>query len=95
MYTALVRPIVACVSFVWSPYTAKHRRLIEYIQRRATKFILNHSDRKTSYTARLKNLSPLPLEFRREIHDIVILYKIRSGPINANFDHLLPPANHT
>lgn len=68
---------------------------IENIQRRATKFILNHPDRKTSYTARLKTLSLLPLEFRREVHDLVILYKIRSGLINASFDHLLLPANHT
>ncbi|PFX27469.1 putative RNA-directed DNA polymerase from transposon BS [Stylophora pistillata] len=77
IHTALVRPIVEYVSSAWSPYTAKHRGLIENIQRRATKFILNYPDRKTSYTARLKTLSLLPLEFRREVHDLVILYKIR------------------
>lgn len=65
---------------------------IENIQRRATKFILNHPDRKTSYTARLKTLSLLQLEFKREVHDLVILCKTRSGLINASFDNLLLPA---
>ena len=92
MYTALVRPILEYASCLWSPYTAKHRRLIENIQRRATKFILNYPDRHVNYNERLHRLDLLPLESRRDIHDLILLYKTRAGFIDANFDHLLLPA---
>ena len=36
LYGALVRPKLGYASSVWSPYTIKHRLLIENIQRRAT-----------------------------------------------------------
>jgi len=48
-YTALVRPLLEYSSRVWSPYLVKHRRLIENIQRRATKFVLNYLPREVSY----------------------------------------------
>ena len=54
LYTALVRPLLEYSSSVWSPYFVKHRRLIENIQRRATKFILNYPPREVSYTNRLE-----------------------------------------
>ena len=47
LYTALVRPLLEYSSSVWSPYFVKHRRLIENIQRRATKFILNYSSKRS------------------------------------------------
>ena len=53
LYTALVRPLLEYSSSVWSPYFVKHRRLIENIQRRATKFILNYPPREVSYINRL------------------------------------------
>ena len=45
-------------SCLWSPYTIKHRALIENIQRRATKFILNYPPSEVSYLDRLVHLSP-------------------------------------
>jgi hypothetical protein len=44
LYCALVRPKLEYASSVWSPYTIKNRLLIENVQRRATKFILNYPD---------------------------------------------------
>ena len=52
LYTALVRPLLEYSSSVWSAYLVKHRRLIENIQRRATKFILNYPPREVSYVNR-------------------------------------------
>ena len=54
LYTALVRPLLEYSSSVWSPYSVKHRRLIENFQRRATKFILNYPPREVSCTNRLQ-----------------------------------------
>ena len=52
LYTALVRPLREYSSSVWSPYLVKHRRLIENIQRRVTKFILKYPPKEVSYTNR-------------------------------------------
>ena len=91
LYCALVRPRLEYASNVWSPYTAKHRRLIENVQRRATKFVLNYPPHKTSYTDRLAALDLLPLEYRREISDLVLLCKYRTGLINAAFNKNFVP----
>jgi hypothetical protein len=50
-------------SCLWSPYTIKHRALIENIQRRATKFILNYLPSEVSYLDRLVHLSPFAWNF--------------------------------
>ena len=42
LYCTLVRPKLEYASNVWSPSAVKHRSLIENVQRRATKFILNY-----------------------------------------------------
>jgi hypothetical protein len=44
LYCVLVRRKLEYASSMWSPYTIKHRLLIENVQRRATKFILNYPD---------------------------------------------------
>ena len=54
-------------------YLVKHRRLIENIQRRATKFILSYPPREVSYINRLDQLNLLLLDFRRQILLLVIL----------------------
>ena len=61
LYTALVRPLLEYSSSVWSPYLVKHRRLIENIQRRATKFILNYPPREVSCTNRLQLINYLSI----------------------------------
>ena len=42
LYTTLVRSQLEYASNLWSPYTVKERALIENVQRRATKFVLNY-----------------------------------------------------
>ncbi|XP_020914958.1 uncharacterized protein LOC110252470 [Exaiptasia diaphana] len=91
LYSALVRPVLEYASCVWSPYTIKHRALIENIQRRATKFILNYPPREISYRDRLVQLKLLPLEFRRDINDLVLLFKHRLGLVNTNFNDFFSP----
>jgi len=55
--------------------------LLENVQRRATKFILNHP-RDMSYRDRLVKFSLLPLESRREMKDLVLIYNARAGHID-------------
>lgn len=89
LYTALVRPLLEYSSSVWSPYFVKHRRLIENIQRRATKFILNYPPREVSYINRLDQLNLLPLDFRRQMHDLVLLFKCKTGTVTSNFGRFI------
>ena len=79
LYCTLVRPQLEYCSSLWSPYTTKHRALVENVQRRATKFILNYPQSNVSYIDRLTILDLLPLEHRRSIKDIILFHKFKSG----------------
>ena len=86
LYCSLVRPRLEYYSNVWSPYTIKHRRLIENVQRRATKFILNYPFPRLSYKERLISLDLMPLEFRRDLNNLLLLFKYRNGFVDVQFD---------
>ena len=66
LFCALVRPVLEYASNLWSPYTIMHKSLVENVQRRATKFILNYP-KDLTYADRLMKVNILPLEFRRDI----------------------------
>ena len=83
LYYSLVRPKLEYCSNVWSPYTTKHRRLLENVQRRATESILNYPAEK-SYTDRLLELRMLPLQYRRETSDLLLFFKITFGLLDFN-----------
>ena len=85
LYCALVRPKLEYASSVWSPYTIKHRLLIENVQRRASKFILNYPEN-MSYIERLQKAKLLPLEFRREISDLILLFKSKHRLITMDIN---------
>ena len=51
---------------------------IESVQCRATKFILGYLKEK-NYNQRLISLSILPLEYRREIAELILLLKSKLG----------------
>ena len=59
-------------SVVWSPHTKRNINSLEQVQRRATRFILG---RDYSEYERLSKLNLLPLEYRREINDLVFFFK--------------------
>ena len=84
----LVRPKLEYASAVWSPNTVKHCSLIENIQRRATKFILNYS-KDMSYTERLIATNLLPLEFRIEISGLLLVFKAKTGLIPVDINNYL------
>ena len=88
MYCTLVRPKLEYASNVWSPSTVKYRSLIENVQRRATKFMLN-CPKEMTYTERLITTNLLPLEFRREITDLTLMYKSKTGLIPMDVNNYL------
>ena len=88
LYCALMPPKLEYSSSVWSPYTFKHRALIENVQRTATKFIPNYPQNMT-YNERLIKLNVLPLEHRREISDLLLFFKSRNGLISTEVSNYL------
>ena len=86
LYCSIVRPQLEYACELWSPYTSKDKLLLENVQRRATKFILNYP-RDMSYRDRLVKLSLLPLEYRREMKNVVLIYNARAGHIDLGHQY--------
>ena len=64
LYRSLVRPQLEYATQVWSPSGIGNTKLIQRVQRRATRFILKSND---DYPSRLQKLGLLPLLYRREL----------------------------
>jgi hypothetical protein len=88
LYCTLVRPKLEYDSNVWSPSAVKLRSLMENVQRRATKFILNYP-KEMSYTERLIATNLLPHEFRRDITNLMLLYKSKTALIPMDVNNFL------
>ena len=81
LYCSIIRPKLEYSSELWPPYTIKYHMILENVQQRATKFIFNYpSD--LNYKQRLLKLSILPLEYRRDLKDVILLFKSRLGLID-------------
>ena len=78
LYISLVRSQIIYGSPIWRPFLIKDIKLIEQIQCRATKFILNefHSD----YYNRLVELQFLPIMYMFELYDVMFLVKSLKNP---------------
>jgi len=77
LYTALVRPLLEYCVQVWSPYKRKHIRLLEGVQRRATRLVPQL--RGFNYDDRLEIPGIPRLVDRRIRGDMIDSYKIPSG----------------
>ncbi len=54
------------------------------VQRRVSKFILRYPEN-MNYKERLSNLGMMPLEYRREMADLILFFKLQSGIIDLDF----------
>ena len=77
LYLVLVRPHLEYCVQVWSPYKQKYIKLLERVQRRATKLVPEL--RELEYPDRLKRLGLTTLEERRVRGDMIQTYKFISG----------------
>ena len=72
LYLSFIRSTVMYNSTIWH-LNKTHLKLLEGIQRRATKFILN--DYNSDYKTRLKECNLLPLCYYKELRDLYFFYK--------------------
>ena len=66
---------------VWRPQFIKDIKVIERVQRRATKFILD--DYRTDYKSRLTSLNMLPLMMQFELNDIIFFVSSLKNPTDS------------
>ena len=91
LYKSLIRPLLEYCVQVWSPHLNKYIKLIEGVQRRATRLVPELKE--LPYEERLKQLKLTTLEERRVRGDMIETYKIitRKEKVNPdNYFQLLP-----
>ena len=82
LYISLVRSHLSYCSQLWSPAYIKDIRILETVQRRATKYIVSRS---MSYRERLIELHLLPLMYYLDLQDVLFLLKcIKHPPDNLD-----------
>ena len=72
LYPAFVRPHLEYAQAVWQPHLVKHKKIIENVQKRATKLVDGFKE--LSYEDRLRELDLPTLEFRRARGDMIEAY---------------------
>ena len=77
LYTCFVRPHLEYAVSAWSPYLKGDIKILEKIQRRATKLI--PSIKNFEYNKRLELLNLTTLEERRKRGDLINYFKITNG----------------
>ena len=88
LYLSLVRSHLVHCSQIWRPFMIQDSKLLESLQRKASKFILN--DYQTDYKSRLQQLKLLPLTLWLEIQDILFFITlIKFPPDNFNLKNYI------
>ena len=91
LFKSYVRPHVEYCPQVWSPYKKGLIRMIENIQRKATKTVIGLHD--SCYMDRLDHLHLPSLQDRRERGDLIEVHKIINKLNDVNLEHLFKLRN--
>ena len=93
LYKTMVRPHLEYGNLIWGPFNRADQRLLERVQRRATKLVpeLKH----LPYQERLKNLKLPSLYHRRQRGVMIAVYQILTRGINMQAGQFYEPATST
>ena len=80
LYKSLVRPLLEYGNPVWGPFYIQDQKIVESIQRRATRLV--PGIRHLTYADRLSILNIPSLLYRRKRVDIITLYQIFHGLVD-------------
>jgi len=83
-----IRPHLEYAQQAWSPHLKKDIRLLESVQRRATKLLANIAP--LPYEERLKFLNLYSIEDRLKRGDMILMYRIMTEDLNISRELLFP-----
>ena len=86
LYKTLVRPHMEYCANAWSPYYKKDKELLEKVQRRFTKMIVNMDG--LGYEDRFQRLKLWSLEERRNRQDLIGVFKMSKGMTRIRLQEL-------
>ena len=82
LYKTLVRPHLEYGNLTWGPFNRADQRLLEKVQRRATRLV--RTIRHLPYSERLKKLKIPSLYYRRSRGDMIRLYQIFNSAVELD-----------
>ena len=88
-YLSLVGPIL---EYTWSPYHQYNIHLVETVQRRAARYVMNNFSSYASVSEMITTLGWPTLEQRRKISRTIMLYKIINNLVEVPTDGILFPS---
>ena len=91
-YKTYVRPLLEYSSSVWDPWQKKYIKMLEMVQHRAVRYILNDYASTSSVTEMLKKIGLPTLENRRKISSLVMFYKIYTGQVRISLPSYITPS---
>ena len=90
LFKTLVRPHLEYGNLIWGPFNRADQRLIERVQRRATKLV--RELRHLPYQERLRRLKLPSLYHRRRRGDVIAIFQILTGGVNVRPDQFFEQA---
>ena len=80
---------------MWDPYTKSETKLIEAVQRRAARYVLNQHHSTSSVGSKLTQLNWPTLECRRQRSRLNMFYKIQNNLVAINREQFLTTSTRT
>ena len=93
LYTSMVRSLLEYGNVAWGPFYKEDAKLVEKVQRRATKVVPELKN--LTYEDRLRRLNLPSLQHRRRRGDMIFAYKIMTGKVNLEPKKIFTMANRT
>lgn len=90
LFKTLVRPHLEYGNVIWGPFNRADQKLVERVQRRATKLVVEV--RHLPYTERLRYLGLPSLYYRRRRGDMIQVYQVLHGGVDVAADIFFSPA---
>ena len=84
LYKTLVRPLLEYGNAIWGPHNKEDQRMVERVQRRATKLVAEI--RELPYAERLEALKLPSLQYRRRRGDVLLMYQVANGLLGLSWD---------
>ena len=91
-YKHLVRPLLEYGNTIWDPWTQQNIDIIEAVQRRSARFVLNNYSRYSSVKTMLEHLKWPTLEERRAKTKVTMVYRIVRQQVAIGPDTVLIPS---